>query len=244
MIIIAVGMPGFGKTTMMHDFVRLQWKTHRFFILERSNEWLNPEHIMWRGNAPDMTVYERGATLPENPNDWPPTGVFVFVNWESKDVTGLALKIGNVTIVDDEIDISARKKGWEQNALREFVHRGRHLVNADGEVTEGHVIGACRRPQNLHNDITDLCSEMYIFHCKGSRTIGRLIEDAMIEDDEADIVRELPKFQFLHYPSGKRMSIAPIGDGANTSTQPSIEQPKEKPKVQHVKAMGQVWKKL
>jgi hypothetical protein len=207
-IILAYGLPKHGKSTLLHDLIRAQYKQHRFFVVEHSNEW-GPEAGHWRGQPPeDLYLVEHNETLED---EIPETGVFVFRGWDSYRVARLVNAYGNTTYVDDEIDMMARKKGWEYSPLKDIVHRGRHLPNKDGIVCENHIMGACRRPQNLHNDITEIADEFYIFRVKGSRTLQRLRDDSLIEDDEWERVRKQPPFHFKHDPSGKWLSLPPLG---------------------------------
>jgi len=208
MILLAYGLPRHGKSTLLHDLIRKQYKAHRFFVVEHSNEW-GPDSGHWRGEPPeDLYMIEPNETLEE---EIPETGVFVFRGHDSVKVAYLVNAYGNTTFVDDEIDTIARKKGWENGPLKDIVHRGRHLPNRNGEICENHIYGACRRPQNLHNDITDIMDEAYIFRVRGSRTGKRLIDDSLIEDYEWPRIREQPPFSFKHWPSGKWLRLPPLG---------------------------------
>lgn len=213
---LAYGMPGFGKSTLLHDLVRSMAKTHRFFVMDNEAGW-GPDGIHWRGTPPPITIIQGEDQLEHlasiHADEFPDSGVFVFRNIESDAVAELAVAKGNVTYVNDELDKVGKRKGWETSSLRRIVHEGRHLPNENGDICELHILGACRRPQNLHTDLTDLADQVYIFRVKGSRTLQRLLADSMIEDHEWDTIRELPKFHFLHYPSSKFLSVKPVGDG-------------------------------
>lgn len=207
MITLAYGLPGTGKTTLLHDLIRKQTKTQRFFIVDHANEWADGSAPHWRGAAPELTVYDDVRLIPD---EFPETGVFVFQNMESLTVAQLVTQHGNAVFVDDEIDFIARKKGWDESPLRQIVHKGRHLKNELGEVTEAHIYGACRRPQSLHNDLSEMADQVFIFQVQGTRTLQRLESDSMIEDGEWERIRTLPKFHFRHYPSGKWLRIKEI----------------------------------
>lgn len=129
MIVLAYGLPRHGKSTLLHDLIRAQYKEQRFFVVEHSNEW-GPESGHWRGDPPeDLYMIEPNETLAD---EIPDTGVFVFRWHESIKVAHLVNAYGNTTYVDDEIDTIARKKGWEYSPLKDIVHRGRHLPNRHG----------------------------------------------------------------------------------------------------------------
>jgi hypothetical protein len=214
MILLAYGMPGAGKSTLLHDMVKAQASVMRFFVLDHEAGW-GPEGAHWRGNPPPVTLVQGEdelKRLEEIPTEeFPPTGVFVFRNVEASDVASLAVAKGDTTYVDDEIDLVGRRKGWETSPLRAIVHQGRHCLDEEGEPRVLHIMGACRRPQNLHTDLTDLVDQVFIFRVHGSRTLKRLLDDALIEDAQWPVVRELPNFHFMHWPSGKTLSVAPIG---------------------------------
>ena len=205
MIALFYGMPGMGKTTAMHDYIRAS-PSQTFFIVEHSDEW-SPESVMWRGQAPPIQVIQAGQDMPEQVE---PGMSYVFAGWEPIDVANLCLHYGDVVYVDDELDMTARRKGWEGSPLRHMVHRGRHYPNAQGEICTLHILGACRRPQNLSTDVTDLVDQVFIFRCQGRNTLGRLEADSMVEDGEWDTIRNLQKFHFKHWPSGRLMSAEPL----------------------------------
>lgn len=218
MIVLAYGVPGAGKSTLLHDLVRQQAHAQRFFINAHSLEW-HPESAHWRGAPPPgMTVCEGPESLLQLQEDkeLPDAGVHVCLNCEASAVVRTAVAKGWSTYVDDEIDLIARRAGWEQSPLRSIVHQGRHLQNEEGEFTEVHLYGACRRPQNLHTDLTDLADEFYVFRLKGGNTRKRLQMDSLIEDDaEWERVREQADFAFKF--SGKKgdlwLTIPPLGRG-------------------------------
>lgn len=207
-IILIYGMPGMGKTTWMHDYIKAQ-PQQRFFVMDHAEEW-GEDAPHWRGKPPPLTIFERGDGIPAA-GGFPDFGVFIFRGMEFFDVADLCLREGNTVYVDDEIDLAARKQGWDDNPIRTMVHQGRHAENHAGEFTQVHVLGACRRPQSLHTDITDLAEQVCIFRVQGTRTLGRLESDSMLEEGEWDTIRTLPKFQFRHWPSGEYREVQPIG---------------------------------
>lgn len=214
MIRLAYGMPGAGKSTLLHDFVRVEAPAQRFFVKAHSLEW-NRESGHWRGRPPESLRVITGPDAFERfkGEDIPETGVFVFLNVEAEHVVQLVKAKGASVYVDDEIDLIARRQGWDESSLRAIVHQGRHLQSERGDFTECHVMGACRRPQNLHTDLTDLADEVFVFRLKGGNTRKRLLMDSLIEDDgEWDQLTELPDFHFKHVgPKGHVwLSIPPL----------------------------------
>lgn len=201
------GLPGMGKTTFMHDYIR-QFPDHRYFIVDHAEEW-EPNAIHWRGNPPKMTIVNGASDVPK---EFEPTGVYVFREMEGLDVAQLVCDVGNAVYVDDEIDLVARRQGWDESPLRKLVHQGRHLRNAAGDITECHLIGACRRPQSLHNDLSEQADAVYIFRVQGMNTMERMRKDSHIEPAEEDTIRELPKFHFKAWPANEFLEIPPIGD--------------------------------
>lgn len=222
MISLVYGMPGMGKTTWMHDYIRAHAGSHRFFVVDHAEEW-GPDAAHWRGQAPALLqVFERGNT--DLPEQWPEVGVFVFRGRDYRDVGQLVLDIGDTTYVDDEIDFAGGKEGWKVSPLRIIVHQGRHAENAEGLFTQVNILGACRRPQSLHTDLTDIADQVCIFRVQGSRTLQRLQNDSMIEDDEWDRIRSLEKWNFRHWPSGLYLQVKPLPeDGRSAPSQEEDE---------------------
>jgi hypothetical protein len=225
--ILIYGLPGMGKTTLMHDMVRAS-PEHRIFVVDRADEWL-PDAFHWRGDPPKNLVVVK---KDKPPRQFDESGVYVFEEWEGLDVARLACEVGNVVFVDDEIDLIANYKNWDESPIREMVHRGRHLRNRDGEVSEVHLVGAARRPQSLHTDLSEQADAVYIFRVQGSRTLDRLRRDSHIEDGEWDRVRSLPKFHYRKWPSDTNedafASIEPLGNQTESTTRsPGPTQPGE-----------------
>lgn len=214
MISLWIGWPGTGKTTNMMDFVRQQAHVQRFMVVDRAFEWgaeledgsPNPR---WRG-APPKTLVEVPPNLrdsgeaPEWFEEQPETGVYLFRDpWNGHDVGGLCVQLGEAVYVDDEIDLAGTRSGWDHNPLRDIVHRGRHLINYAGERTQCHILGAARRPQSLHTDLSAIADQAFIFRVQGKLTLDRLRADSWIEDTEWDGIRNLPNLHYRHWPSGE-----------------------------------------
>lgn len=205
---IAYGMPGSGKSTLLHDLVAAQAHEIRFLVSDHEAAW-GPDGVHWRGAPPPIHVYYRDSKLPTL-EEWPETGVFVFRGWDGREVAELAQRLGWCTYVDDEADRAGRKEGFDRSALRNIVNEGRHLENALGEHTEVHALLACRRPQKLHNDLSELADEVFVFRCQGLRTLGRLLDDNHILEDQQELVANLPNFECLHWPSRRLFRLKPV----------------------------------
>ncbi len=214
MIQLFYGVPGAGKTTAMQALVLAQRESQTFFVMDFAGEWgpvskddPDKPNPAWRGVDPEgwlhivdeemVERYREGGALDwmtgEDP--WPP-GVYLFQwPWEGEEVAELAKGIGDVVYVDDEIDRTAIQGTWLDNPLRDFVHRGRHMPNNDGIPCELHIMGACRRPQNLATDLTSMADEVYIFRVQGHRTFKRLVDDNMIDQGEIQPISLFKNFQ-------------------------------------------------
>ena len=230
--ILIYGLPGMGKTTFMHDYIR-RYPDQRYFVVDHAEEW-TPEAVHWRGKPPELTIINGKGEIPD---DFPDTGVFVFREMEGVDVAQLVIDVGHSVYVDDEIDLVAGREGWNDNPIRALVHQGRHIRNADGDITECHILGACRRPQSLHGDLSGQADHVFIFRVIGHRTLERMRQDAHIDSEALDAklisegkpplglsqaemetkIRLLPKFHFWAYPAMQFLSVPPIGDAAENS---------------------------
>lgn len=223
MITLAYGVPGAGKSTLLHDLVRAQADLHLFFVNDHEAGW-GQDAVHWRGKPPPLTLVETEGeleTLEQRPADeWPASGVYVFRHLEANRIVALLVAKGNGVYVDDELDLLARRQGWETSPLRTVVHQGRHALNEEGVPTTLHLYGACRRPQNLHTDVSSLADEVYMFRLQGKNTLKRCVDDNFLEEEQWELVRTLPKFEFIHWPSGKHLALAPIGDGKAAPREP------------------------
>lgn len=223
MIGLAIGLPKHGKTQVLQDYVNAHALQNRFFWSDKTED-TPRDSYRWRGTKwkdwnPRLARVLRFAGITSLPvatdrpwfGDAPPpgpdalrwaeslptTGVFRFgYPWTGLEVAQLAVDVGNVTIVDDEIDFMALHAGWNNNPLREVCHRGRHLPNRHGVMGEVHVLGAMRRPQNCHIDLTTLADFVWMFRTRGFRTLQRLVDDSLIQPEELEQVKSLPKFHY------------------------------------------------
>lgn len=228
MIGLALGLPAMGKTQALQDYVSAHALTHRFFTVDRTEDWKRGSP-RWRGvkwkewdthharllktvgpalARPLLSSHARpwfgDAPSPDRVRGWletlPPCGVFRFGwPWEGLEVAQLVRDVGSTTYVDDEIDFTAVAGGWQSNPLRDFCHRGRHLPNAKGEVGEVHVLGAARRAQSLHIDMTTLADFIWVFRLKGARTLERLVDDNILPEADVPRVVQLPPTHFFFW---------------------------------------------
>jgi hypothetical protein len=222
MIGLALGLPAMGKTQALQDYTSAHALQNRFLVIDRTDDWASssprwrglkwkdwtPRHarLMRMANVSSLALttdrpWFANAPPPGKASSWleqlPATGVFRFGHpWEGADVAAAARDVGNAVYVDDEIDFTALTAGWSKNPLRDFAHRGRHLPNAKGVIGEVHVLGAARRAQSLHIDMTTLADFVWIFRLKGMRTLERLVDDSLLEEEDLPRIRELPPTEF------------------------------------------------
>lgn len=181
----------------MMDFCAAQSGTQRFLVVDRAGEWF-AESPRWRGSKPPLYLAEgtEGELIDEI--EEAEGGIWCFqAPWEPLQVAKLVQAIGDCVYVDDEIDLFAVYKDWLSNPLRDFVHRGRHLANRHGEPKQVDILGAARRVQNLHTDLTSMADEVMVFRSQGKQTMKRLVEEGYIEDDEQERVRSMPNFRYV-----------------------------------------------
>jgi hypothetical protein len=215
-----LGVPGGGKTLAMQDLVYESTKQGwPCFVIDNAFEWLTHTldgeiNIRWRGRPPFIIraphidadegelmgaideAYERNAAL-----------VFEkFDGWNPMAVANLMTIRGNAIYVDDEIDLFATYKGWEENPLRNFIHRGRHMPNADNEPTQVHVYGASRRPQNLHTDLTSMADEVFVFRIQGVNTLKRVVAEGYILPNDVEDARTMENLDFYKWNSGGQIT--------------------------------------
>jgi hypothetical protein len=199
-----LGVPGAGKTQAMCDLTSA-CAGNTYFVVDRANEWADLQSPRWRKNPPKAIHVEPTDISSEDTKrslvDWfreNSPAMFIFGNgWkEPLDVAELAKCTGDCTYVDDEIDLVAIYSGWNESPLRDFVHRGRHSPDLDGVPRELHILGAARRPQNLHTDLTSMADEVMTFRVSGKHTLKRVVEEGYVTDETLPIVRTMPNFHY------------------------------------------------
>lgn len=210
MIKLFVGVPGAGKSLAMQDTVRILNRETKLgcVVIDRTAEWGilgqdgNP-NPRWRGDAPPLTVMsldDAESDIREalqRASDKGETVVFQTDN--APEVGAWVRRVGYLVYVDDEIDLTARTKDWLDNPLRAFVHTGRHLANDDGVMCEVHIMGACRRVQNIHTDLTEMSEEVFIFRSQGKNTIKRILDEGWIEDSDIEYIKTQPNLSYLKW---------------------------------------------
>lgn len=212
---LALGVPKAGKTLALQDMVHdAALDGHTLFVRDLAGEWRqeDPEapgrpNPRWRDAPPELVDApdpDSGDLLSELEEHRDAGGRVVLFGWpwEGRDIAQCCLDVGNVNYVDDEIDTTATyTDAWEENPIREFAHRGRHLPNAEGVIGKVHVFGACRRPQSLHIDVTSLADEVMLFRVQGHRTIKRVLDEGWIDQSMVDELRTLPNLHFFKWES-------------------------------------------
>lgn len=102
--------------------------------------------------------------------------------------------------------MSAVYKGWEENPLREFIHRGRHMLNEEKAITKMHVFGAARRPSNLHTDLTSMADEVFTFRIQGKNTLKRVVDEGYILPEHVNTARTMDNLDYFKWTSGGRIT--------------------------------------
>lgn len=206
-----LGVPGAGKTQAMVDRCAEQAKTHVFMVCSKAREWEDLSSPRWRGKGKKLPIYPI-AVLPDKRDDVVSDllevdhGIYIFPHpWEPWQVAEVCRDVGNAVYVDDEIDMFAEYRSWNSNPLRDFVHRGRHLPNINGDPSTVDIYGAARRVQNLHTDLTSMADEAMVFRSQGKHTIKRLVEEGFIDDAEIPVVRTMENmYAVLWKSSGEK----------------------------------------
>lgn len=213
-IVLAMGVPRAGKTLALQYMVRDAVDAgHVCYVVNRCGDW-DPDSERWAGHVPPCAyvqelVEQYGGDEADALHELREArrGCMVLFPWPHDGVTvaELARRVGDVVFVDDELDLTAPLNGrWAPSEkdplghpLRDFAHRGRHLPNERGDVTDNHIWGASRRPQNLHTDLTQLVDEALLFRLRGRKTWQRVEAEGWLDEPEhLDALKTLPN---LHY---------------------------------------------
>lgn len=212
MIKLFCGVPGSGKTLAMQDTVRLLNRESGLgcVAIDRTEDWGLADkdgkpNVRWRKDPPSIVEW-----TPENSDDdsireslyeaQTKGTTVVFKRFEPWVVSDWVQRIGDLVYVDDEVDLTARTKEWLANPLRAFVHTGRHLPDESGYPREVHILGACRRVQNIHTDLTEMADEVFLFRSQGKNTIKRLFDEGWIDSDEMMLkVKTQPNLDYVRW---------------------------------------------
>lgn len=237
MIKLFVGVPGAGKSLAMQDTVRLLNRESKLgcVVIDRTNEWAildkdGLQNVRWRGDPPSLTLLTGGdseGSIREALEGARDNGrTVVFQQTEPAVVGDWVRRIGYLVYCDDEIDLTARVKGWHENPLRAFVHTGRHLPNEDGYPSEVHILGACRRVQNIHTDLTELADEVFVFRSQGKNTIKRILDEGWCDDAHVYKIQTQPNLSYHRWRNDGSMTeghLLPLTTKKGTHESPPEE---------------------
>lgn len=222
MINLFSGVPGAGKTQMICEMMMAQKHAMTFLVRNSTGDFSDPKSPRWRGREPGLVEVEftQEAIPPELEERKP--GIYVFSEpWEGFQIAAIGITLGWCTYVDDEIDLTAVYKGWIDNPLRDYCHRGRHARNSEGQFAELHIFGGMRRIQNVHTDLTSLADQIFVFRSQGKQTMKRLTDEGIIEPSHVEMVRTfqggkddngrlLPYMEFLLWKNSGTHSLGRI----------------------------------
>lgn len=206
---------------------------HITYAVCRAGEWAKDAvdkegRLRWRGDAPpiseapqeiddeDELVRKLCEYRDEEPEKRGRVVRFGFP-FDGYQVGQIARRVGNCIVADDEADYTSSRGGWEQmhkpdsplrgfsiNPFRDFVHRGRHLPSPDDFVPrEVHLLGAMRRPENVHTDLTSIAEEVMLFRIGGRNTLPRLVEEGWVTDEQLVELQSLPPLHYLLHKKGE-----------------------------------------
>lgn len=183
MIVLALGKKGSGKTTLLrklayrrlclparplvlwHDpGAQLADTVGRHFAAVRTaRDWLK-----LHGSLPQLSVF-RGADVEE--------------------LAKLAIDLGDVTLVMDELDRACRDKRWLSESVRRIVHEGRHL-RVD-------LFGSFRSTRNVSEDLLGQADHVFLMRhtAAGEYDLGTIAR--RFGDRYASAVQALEPMQFL-----------------------------------------------
>lgn len=190
MINLFSGVPGAGKTQMIIELMMAQKHAMTYLVRNSTGDFSDPHSPRWRGRDPSLIfVQPTEDAIPEEFEEHNP-GIYVFNEpWEAWQIASLGIRMGWCTYVDDEIDLTAVYKGWIDNPLRNYCHRGRHAKNDEGAFAELHIYGGMRRIQNVHTDLSSMADQIFVFRSQGKQTMKRLTDEGIIEPSHVEMVR-------------------------------------------------------
>lgn len=183
-IIVVFGRRGFGKTTWIKYFI-FENPNQRYLIMDHFHEYDVDEHSCV------ITSLEELEYLEFSPYD--NVNKIIFrgeVEFDS--IFATACEMQNVVVVFDEIDMVCSPYGIDDN-LNRIIQYGRHLNVG--------LIGASRRPANVHRNLTSQAMEIICFNIQEPRDL-KYIADFCGEN----IANNLPNLkvgEFMKFPTDK-----------------------------------------
>lgn len=214
------------RTDAVDEEGRSRWRDDPPELYEWPQEMNRDELFKRLCEQRDKPVEERGCVVRF---DFP---------WNGLKLGTLARELGSCMVVDDEADYTAGHGNWEAmhcerphrvcgcgnpecalddyslNPYRDFVHRGRHLPSpVDGVPRVVHLLGAMRRPENVHTDLTAIAEEVMMFRIGGHTTLDRISREGWLADDQLEEVQRLPKLHYLLYRKGEQRAVPGIVTG-------------------------------
>lgn len=225
MINLFSGVPGAGKTQMIIEMMMAQLHAMTFLVRNSTGDFSDAHSPRWRGRDPKLVfVQPSNEAIPEELEERKP-GIYVFNEpWEGWQIANIGILLGWCTYVDDEIDLMAVYKGWVDNPLRQYIHRGRHSKTAEGDFAELHVYGGMRRIQNVTTDLTSMADQIFVFRSQGKQTMKRLVDEGIIEPSHVDMVKT---FQGGKDDNGKLLPFMEflLWKNSGTHTRGKLENP-------------------
>lgn len=190
-----IGMPGTGKSfAMLYRVLELTQMGWKCFVSDIVGEWAE-DSWRWAGQPPPIYNYEN---VKDDIEEIDKGCVIRFDGSQPRlECARQARHHANCWYVDDEIDMVAIAQGWADNPLKDFVHRGRHLATPYG-IRKGNILGAARRLQYLHTDLSGMADILNIFRVRGSTTIKRLAEEGWLSAEQLKHAQTMENLHFFH----------------------------------------------
>jgi hypothetical protein len=178
-ITIALGKKGSGKSALLRKICShaLGQKAALFF------------------HDPLAQISPAGGRIYTSAHQWArdprPLHLSIFRDVDTETVARLALSVGDVTLVLDEMDEGFRDKRYASpdSALRRIIHYGRHHRVC--------LLGAFRRTPNVSEDLVSQCDRAFLFHTPSSCPHDLITIRQRFGEGVADAVQRLDFGQCL-----------------------------------------------